>query len=148
MDASKLHTSLEEAVGKFRRRRADKALCRVVAEFQRTHLPEFLDGEPRAFPVLSVFSATFLSSEKSVGSGIRLFADHTPRLNESFAGHVEQVVGFAAQRSHHDTHLRVGDFPQSRLHLGEQFSVHIPSGKLTADGKGPPATNPWLFASS
>ncbi len=44
-----LYTSLEEAVEELhRRRRKDEALCRTVAEFQRTHPPEFLDGEPRA----------------------------------------------------------------------------------------------------
>lgn len=43
-----LYTPLEEAVEKLHRRRADKALCRAVAEFQQSHPPEFLDGEPRA----------------------------------------------------------------------------------------------------
>ncbi len=51
------YTPLEEAVEELHRRRADKALCDAVEEFHRTHLPDFLDGEPHAFFVRPVFSA-------------------------------------------------------------------------------------------
>lgn len=57
LSADSLHTPLEEAVAEFHRRRADKALCRAVAEFQQSHPPKFLDGDANAFFVRPVFSA-------------------------------------------------------------------------------------------
>ncbi len=52
-----LYTPLGEAVEELHRRRADKALCDAVAEFHRTHPPDFLAEEPNAFFVRPVFSA-------------------------------------------------------------------------------------------
>ncbi len=110
LNAQSLYTPLGQAVEELHRRRRDRALCDAVAEFHRTHPPDFLDGEPHAFFVRPVFSVVSLPSEKSI-AGVGLLAGHTPRLNESFAGHIEQVIGFATQRSHYNTHLRVGNFP-------------------------------------
>ena len=43
-----LYTPLEEAVAELHRRRADKALCRLVEDHRRQHPPTFLNGEPVA----------------------------------------------------------------------------------------------------
>ncbi len=90
LSVESLYTPLGEAVEELHRRRADKALCRSVAVFHRTHPPEFLDAKRSAFLVRPVLSADleferFAALSRQAGltpNGLQFSADRFYSFNQ------------------------------------------------------------------